>query len=276
MNPAFRDLERAWRSVHWLVSRLEDDQAEVHLLDVSKAALGAHLTSFRERLETSPLHALISETDADAGWDLVVADYTFALAAQDLLLLATMGVLAARGSAPFIGHGNLSLAGCADEAAVDEPWNWAIPDDDLGNLWTEFRRHPAAGAVALAAPRFLLRYPYGQRADPVDAFAFEELPSRPERERFLWANPAFACALVMAQQDAPAGSEGADAGSSFVTDLPMPQYDDGRGQAIQPPVEFLLGERARAAAERAGLIVCAGGRNANRMSVGALRTLAAD
>ncbi|MFC7539039.1 type VI secretion system contractile sheath domain-containing protein [Siccirubricoccus deserti] len=37
---------------------------------------------------------------------------------------------------------------------------------------------PEAAYIGLAAPRFLLRMPYGKKSDPIDSFAFEESPAR--------------------------------------------------------------------------------------------------
>jgi hypothetical protein len=34
VEPQFRSVERAWRSVHWLASRLEDDEAHLYLVDL--------------------------------------------------------------------------------------------------------------------------------------------------------------------------------------------------------------------------------------------------
>jgi type VI secretion system protein ImpC len=271
--PRFRGVERAWRSLHWLVSRLEDDQAEVHVLNLPKDAASLHLTEYAQRLDESPLHNLLCEQE-DA-WDMIVADWSFDLHVEDLTLLATIGALAMRAGAPCIAHGSLGLVGCGSDAAVDSPWEWSLPQDDLGLLWAELRRHPAARWVGLAAPRFLLRHPYGPKADPIESFRFEELPSRPARERFVWGNPAFACALIAARAHEAGGARWPLPEAAAVEDLPAPLFDDGSGEAVQPPVEFLLSERAHAAAMHGGLMVAAGGRNVDYVSFSGLFPIAA-
>ncbi|HEX5046088.1 MAG TPA: type VI secretion system contractile sheath large subunit [Gammaproteobacteria bacterium] len=271
-DPQFRAVERAWRSVCWLASRLEDDQAEIHLVDVSKQDLARHIAACGGRLDSSPLSRLL-ERDGDERFDAAVGDYSFALDADDLTLLATLGAMGARAGVPFLAHGDLGLVGCADAADPEAPATWRHADPELAAVWHEFRRHPAARWVGLAAPRFLLRQPYGAKTDPVERFAFEELPVRPDREAFLWGNPAFACALLLTQ-----GRTGADAAvwpnaaGGDVPDLPMPLYRDGGGEAIQPPLELLLNERARHTASDGGLIPLAGGRNTNRVAVGVLQS----
>ena len=274
LDPRFRSVERAWRSVHWLASRLEGDEAHLYVADLPKDALARHVRELGQNLEASPLHRLLAR-DAEDRWDLIVGDYSFGLTADDVTLLATLGALAARARAPFLAHGDLGLAGCARAEDVDAPWDWRYADGDLAALWNELRGHPAAQWLGLATPRFLLRQPYGSKGDAIERFEFEELPVRPERERFLWGNPAFACALLIARAHARGdGAHWPNDGGGSVDDLPMPVYSDGGGEAVQPPIELVLGERARATATERGLIALAGGFNANRISVPATRCLA--
>jgi type VI secretion system ImpC/EvpB family protein len=273
LDPRFRSVERAWRSVHWLASRLEGDEAHLYVADLSKDALERHVAELGQNLDASPLHRLLAR-DADDRWDLIVGDYSFDLTAGDVTLLATLGALAARARAPFLAHGELALAGCANAADVDAPWEWRYADGDLAALWNELRAHPAAQWLGLATPRFLLRLPYGAKADAIERFQFEELPVRPQRERFLWGNPAFACALLAARAHARGDAAYWPNGGGSVDDLPMPVYSDGGGEAVQPPIELVLGERARATATERGLIALAGGSNLNRISVPSTRCLA--
>jgi type VI secretion system protein ImpC len=274
VDPQFRSVERAWRSVHWLASRLEDDDAHVYVVDLSKAALAQHLTQLGPHLEASPLHRLLAR-EGDDRWDLIVGDYSFGLTADDVTMLATLGALAARARTPFLAHGELGLVGCTKAADLDSPWDWRYADSELAALWSDLRRHPAAQWIGLAAPRFLLRLPYGAKTDAIERFEFEELPPRPQSERFLWGNPAFACALLLARARAAGNAEFWPAGGGgSVDDLPMPVYSDGSGEAAQPPIELVLNERARAVMTERGLIAFAGGSNTNRISVPSTQSLA--
>jgi len=273
LDPDFRDLERAWRSLYWLVSRLESDQGEVHLLDISKSELTEHLTGHARDLDASPLVQLLCE-DRD-GWDFLIGDYSFGLDSEDLMLLGNLGAIAARAGAPLLAHGDLSLAGCSSPELVAAPSEWSIGDPELAALAEQVRKHPAAKWVGLASPRFLVRHPYGKRADPIESFPFEELPANPDAERFLWGNPAFACAWILGQAHSNGGARWPLRQASSILDLPMPLYTAHSGDAIQPPLEFLLSEPARAAAERHGLIVFDGSNNVNRISTQSVHALAA-
>ena len=54
-------------------------------------------------------------------------------------------------------------------------------------------------------PRVLLRLPYGARTDGVERFDFEEAGPGFEHSHYLWGNPAFACALLIAKAFADSG-----------------------------------------------------------------------
>jgi predicted component of type VI protein secretion system len=142
---------------------------------------------------------------------------------------------------------------------------------DLGTIKPASR--PSAQVIGFATPRISPRLPYGSKAT-----RSSDLNSRsacpPERERFLWGNPAFACALLIARAHARGDGAHWPSGGGDVDDLPMPVYSDGGGEAVQPPIELVLGERARATATERGLIAFAGGFNANRISIPSTRCLA--
>lgn len=262
MSQPLRSLERAWRSAEWLIQRLDDEIAEIYIVDLSKESLSALLNEHAQPLDRSALHQLFCEPASGDPWDFIIGDYTFSLDANDLVLLTTLGALAGNARAPFLAHGDLSLCGCQSLEQVDSPWDWQLPDDEIGELWAEVRSHPASQWVGLATPRLLLRQPYGPDTDEIDTFEFNELPSRPELARFLWGNPAIGCAYLLARAHADE-SPLTDAGKLDIEDLPTVVFDDGTGQALQPPVEALISERAMLEIQAAGLIPMLGKRNAN-------------
>lgn len=271
--PEFRELERAWRSLYWLVSRLESEQGEVHVLDISKAELTEHLRAHARDLDASPLVQLLC--DDLEGWDFLIGDYSFGFDIHDLMLLGNLGAIAARAGAPFLAHGDLSLAGCTSPDSLETPSSWSLADPELAGLAEQVRKHPAAKWIGLASPRFLLRHPYGKRTDPIESFPFEELPAEPEAERFLWGNPAFACALILGQAHARGGARWPLRQVNHIPDLPMPLYTTHGGDGIQPPLEFLLSEAAQVALAQHGFIAFAGSRNTNRISTESLHAFAA-
>lgn len=260
LSQPLRNLERAWRSLEWLMQRLDDQAVEIHAVDLPKDALATHLAANAEHLERSALHRLFCEPSAGKSWDFFVGDYSFSMDAGDLLMLTTLGAVAAQAGAPFLAHGDLGLCGCASLDQLDVPWDWQLPDDELGELWSQVRSHPAAQWIGLATPRILLRQAYGPDTDPIDGFEFRELPARPGHECFLWGNPALGCAYLVGRAHAEERDFSA-AGDLEIEDLPAVLYDDGSGQALQPPVEALIGERAMNAIQTGGLIPMLGRRD---------------
>jgi type VI secretion system protein ImpC len=268
-----RLLERTWRSAEWLIQRLDDETVKIHIVDVSRDNLSAHLHEFAGRLDTSPLHQLLCEPTSGHPWDLLIGDYSFSLEAEDLVLMTTLGALSGHAGAPFLAHGDLSLCGCNSLEQLDSPWDWQLPADGIGELWAEVRAHPALQWVGLATPRILLRQPYGPNTDAIDAFDFQELPPKPESSRFLWGNPAIACAYLLARPHDDE-SQLTAAGDLEIEDLPTVLYDDGTGQALQPPVEALINDRAMQKIEASGLIAMLGRRNANAVRCAGLTAVA--
>ncbi len=262
MSQPLRSLERTWRSAEWLIQRLDDESTEIHIVDLSKENLSAHLLEYSGKLDQSLLHRLLCEPTSGDPWDLLVGDYTFSLDANDLVLMTTIGALAGQAGAPFLAHGDLSLCGCQSLEQVDSPWDWKLPEDEVSELWGEVRAHAATQWVGLATPQILLRQPYGPDTDAIDAFEFNELPVRPESARFLWGNPAIGCAYLLARAHADESSL-TGAGELDIEDLPTVLFDDGTGQALQAPAEVLISERATQQIQAAGLIPMIGKRNGN-------------
>jgi type VI secretion system protein ImpC len=267
-SPALRSLERAWRSLDWLIRRLDDEVAEVHALDFSKESLANHVADNVVSLDRSALHRLLNEPATVDAWDIVVGDYTFGFDAVDLTLVASIGAIASKAGMPFLAGGDLDLCGCDSIDKIDTPEDWWLTNDDIGQLWVEVRSHPAAQSVGLAAPRMLLRQPYGAETDPIDSFDFEELTPNPEHESFFWANPAFGCAclLAVAQSEQPFEVHEID-------DMPTVLFDDGTGQALQPPVEVLLTERSIHQMQASGLIAMVAHRGGNAIRCPYLTTI---
>ena len=102
---------------------------------------------------------------------------SFGPGAADVDLLRQLAAIARAASAPIV-------------AAAD----WRT--EDLVE-WDALRRRPDARYVGLAAPRFLLRLPYGgPDGEPSDVPRFQELSTAPAHEEYLWGNSAVLDALL--------------------------------------------------------------------------------
>jgi type VI secretion system protein ImpC len=217
-HPPFQRLEAAWRAVHRLVTTLEVEELALFLLDVARAELSGD--SLRRRLADG--------APDGRPWSLLALDETFG--PGDLDLLAELGGTASAAGASLVAAAHPRLLGCVSFAETPDPGDWRVPPEEAAR-WQAVRAGEAARWLGLAAPRWLLRLPYGAKTDPIEAFPFDELDQR-AHERYLWGNPAFACAQLFATGDAE------------IEDLPCHIYREGGEAHLQACAEVFLGQRA--------------------------------
>lgn len=278
-DPRFQQLEASWRALDWLVRELElGEVVELHLLDVSWDEVRADLQDARDAGGEPALARRLLEPGFDAtdgpAWSVIVADHGFGPGPEDLALLAGLGAVAAMAGTPLLGGGRPELLGLASFAGAEDPATWSeLPAADA-ERWRALRHAPVARWLGLLLPRVLLRLPYGERTDPVEAFPFTELPGgAPPHEALLWGNPAHAGALMLARghTDRAAGGAGDD---RVLDDLPGFAFEQGGETALQAVVEARLGDRAASRVLALGPIPLLGLRNRNALMIGRLQNLA--
>ncbi|HXI31872.1 MAG TPA: type VI secretion system contractile sheath large subunit, partial [Vicinamibacterales bacterium] len=172
-------------------------------------------------------------------WSALVALFTFGSSNADVALLAALGVIASKAGAPLLGDADPSLA--ADETTAPPAWQ-------------ALRRTETARWIGLAAPRVLLRSPYGQRTDPIDAFAFEEVVGAPATGDLLWAPAALGTALLIGRAFTARGWEMEPGDEREIGGLPAYTYMRDGEHTMQPCTEQALTEREIDAFLRAGLV----------------------
>lgn len=250
----FQELECAWRSVDFLIRRLDDESEVVlHLLDVSRAELAADLAG--DDLSASQLYRiLVSETVDTPGedpWALVASFFTFDATAADAELLGRLSRLAKSAGAPFVATAHPRLAGCDAKNLHGSPEDWTFrPDAESAAAWAALRALPSAGFAGLALPRFLLRLPYGKTTEPIERFEFEELAGH---ETYLWGPPAVLVTLVLAQAFERDGWD-LDLTGQDVEDLPLHVTGRGAEARTTPCAETVLTIKAAEHLAGRGLI----------------------
>jgi type VI secretion system protein ImpC len=248
-HPAFQAVESAWRAVDLLVRRLDTDEGlSLHLLDLTKDELAADLAGVEDLRASFAYRLLVEQTVGTPGgqpWAVLTGNYTFGPTAEDGLLLARMGLVAQAAGAPFLAAADSRLFGCASLTATPDPDDWnAAAGEVADEVWAALRGTPQAAYLGLAAPRFLLRLPYGADASATEAFAFEELTAARPHDAYLWGNPAFACALLLGEAFNRAGWGLSPGMIQEVGSLPAHVYEkDGESQ-LKPCAEVVLRERA--------------------------------
>jgi type VI secretion system protein ImpC len=138
-------------------------------------------------------------------------------------VLAQIAAMARTAGAPFLSGLGPSVVG-------------------LQGVFDELRRSAAARWVGLAMPRFLLRLPYGKNSDETETFAFEEMPSPVEHERYLWGNPSIACAYLLGESFTRYGWELRPGALRDVDGLPLHLYQGDGEKVLKPCAEILMTE----------------------------------
>lgn len=263
-HAAFQALEAAWRGIARLVQEAElDETLQLWVLDVAAAELAADLEAAAADPGRSVLFYRLGASGLEAPdanpWSLVVSDLAVGGSEEDLRQLAILGYGAARAGAPLLAAAHPSLLGCGGSIRVTEPARWA-PEPAA---WAALRQSQIAPWIGLALPRVLQRLPYGAATDPIDAFAFEELPPTRDHEAYLWGNPALALALLVARAFRQEGWS-MDLDSELeLADLPSHSYREDGEIKQQPGAELLISESAGSALLGRGLMPLLSYRNRN-------------
>jgi type VI secretion system protein ImpC len=219
----FQTLESTWRSVRDVIfnEEYDDENQHFYLVNTDKNALMdavAGDTHFISRLSQH-----IKNTDIEY-YDVLVGNYEFSAANEDVTTLNYIASIAETLKCQFVSAAGQSLTNASTDS-----------------LWQQFRQTPQANHVALCYPRVLLRMPYGQKHDEIDAFSFEELGQTHQHKQLLWGNSAFSCArLLIRQYHCQINGQGNHDNS--ITELPAFVYIDGDEKKLHPCGEILLSE----------------------------------
>ncbi|RVU44976.1 type VI secretion system contractile sheath domain-containing protein [Rubrivivax rivuli] len=263
--PAFQALESAWRGVQWLISSLElDETLELHLLDASREELTADIVASQGRLTETGLHRALADRwrnqPGAQGWTVIAGLQHFGPADADIGLIAALGLIASQSGGPWLAGADTALA-LAEPAALTG--------------WATLRRSEAAPWLGLAAPRVLLRLPYGQRSDPCSAFAFEEFPGgSPVHEALLWGPGSLAVALLLGRAYTQKGWQFEPGDEREIGDLPAYHYTQDGEPEMQACAEAYLGEQAGQALLGAGLMPVLSHKHRNAVTVMRFQSIA--
>ncbi|HLI84683.1 MAG TPA: type VI secretion system contractile sheath large subunit [Bryobacteraceae bacterium] len=200
-DPRFQALESAWRSVAFLLARLETgSHLRIELIDITAEELLADAVASTDLSASGLFRMLVEEavgTPGQAAWSALVSLHPFAPREQDLLALECLAGIARIAGAPLLAGADPAFAGCPSISGTPDSDEWSQPlETPVRRRWEELRRHSAAGWIGLAMPRFLLRLPYSV-ANEAATFPFEEMPDPPAHEGYLWGSPAVACACLL-------------------------------------------------------------------------------
>ena len=210
----FQTVEAVWRALDLLVRTVETGvELKIYIMHLPEALFAGDLVRAKS-LKDSVFHSLLSAMQ----WNYVFAAYTFGDSEVDVEVLGRTALLASH-------FGTTVIA-----AATPDFEKWEEPSAGLAEL----KRLSEIGHVGLTLPRWISRMPYGKKSSPIEAFDFEEMDKSPNHHHYCWANPAFACALLIAEERAT-GEE-----SLNIHNLPLHSYKDSGEMVTKPCAEFLM------------------------------------
>src|SRR5439155_198358 len=127
-----------------------------------------------------------------APFGALLGDYEFDKTGEDIELLEKVAQVAAAAHAPFLSGTSSKMFSLDSFTQLDAPRDLAkIFNTTDYAKWKTFRESEDSRYVALAAPRMLLREPYGSQTVPIEAFQYEEQVTG-DHNKYLWGNAAWA------------------------------------------------------------------------------------
>jgi type VI secretion system protein ImpC len=251
-HPEFQRMESTWRGLKYLLSQTETGVSlKIKVLNVSKKELLRDLQRAPE-FDQSALFKKVYEEEygvfGGTPFGAMVGDYYFDKTGQDIELLEKVSQVAAAAHAPFLTAASHQMFNLDSFAQLDAPRDLAkVFDTTEYAKWKAFRQTEDSRYVALAAPRILLREPYGSATVPVDAFNYEERVDGTHHESYLWGNAAYALAANVTKAFALYGwcasIRGVESGG-LVEGLPVHNFRTEAGElAMKCPTEVQITDR---------------------------------
>jgi len=278
-HPQFQALESAWRGAHFLVRRIETgSKLKIHLLDISKDELAINLKS-DSNLTNSRIYRILSrqigKVSGDEFWAVICGNYTFSLNVDDVAALIRLAKIGSTSDTPFISHLKPEMFGFESFAEIDASESWKISEGSTEeNLWTMLRTVPEASSLALALPRILSRLPYGAATEPTEIFYFEEFTASIQHNFYLWSNPIFICALLLAQTFQQYGWNMSQNFFQDVDGLPLHLYQNEFGKKTKPCAEILVTQSNYEKISEQGLISIISFKDTDRIRLGGFQSIA--
>ncbi|HEY6528495.1 MAG TPA: type VI secretion system contractile sheath large subunit [Cellvibrionaceae bacterium] len=273
----FHNLEATWRSLYFLVRRIASDNGiKLWLLDISEAEL---ITATEGEITQSSLYKLIVTQRQAAGQNphnLLLNLFSAGTTQNSLQWVSALGKIAQAIDGACVAGGVPVLAGCEDLIANPDHKTWLIPENDIQHSWQSFRATPAAAHIALTAPRFLLRSPYGKNSSPIEAFDFTEITAPNNYQQYLWGNSAVLVGVVLAELWLQGKGSLNTSAASQIDQLPIHVEKTSAGELLIPSAEIVILDSTVEALRNAGLLVVRSIYNKNAVLIPLLNSCASN
>lgn len=278
---AFQNIEASWRSLNMLVRRLDDNiDLYLDIIDVTKQELLDDLGGADNELEQAQIFKRLVSNQTDIGnmpYNLIVGDFYIEDTEQDISLLIDLATISQAVEGSFISGGSTKLAECPNLAGSVDPDDWHYPlNEEFRSGWSALRDFDAAEHVVLAAPRFLIRLPYGKNTSTTDCLEFEELPAEKGHKYYLWGNSGYLILLQMCEAFNQQGSAFNLASNMTIGGLPVHVFNAHGSTTLKPCAEAMLTDASTYKFESAGITTVRSVQNKDEVRVPKIQSIHRD
>lgn len=275
----FITLESAWRGLYFLVRRTDTDtDLKIYLFDLSKDELAANLKSVKnlgDSIYAQWTAGETLETSIGEPWAVVCGNYGFSSNVDDIATLLRISQIGSASNTTFISHIRPEILGVNSLADNPSSKSWSISEDSSEwKLWNALRAAKESEYLGMAMPRFLARLPYGQNTDPTEVFSFEEFNESINHNAYVWSNPSFICAYLLAKSFRKNGWRMADNIAREIDGLPMHVYEEDSETKTKPCAEIPMTETSVQKMVDNGIIPIVSFRDSDRIRVASFQSIA--
>ena len=248
----FQRLEGTWRGLHYLVHQSETgENLKIRVLNVTKKELFKDLEKAAEFDQSVLFKKIYEEEYGQLGgkpYGMLMGDYQFGRAPEDISLLKMISGVAAAAHAPFVASASPKMLNMERFDELPKPRDLAkIFESVEFASWKSFRESDDSRYIALTLPRVLSRLPYGAEFKRVTEFNFEENVDGTDHDKYAWMNSAWAYAARITDAFSKWGwmarTRGVEGGGK-VEGLPVHTfYTDDGDTAMKCPTEIAISDR---------------------------------
>ncbi|WP_025809799.1 type VI secretion system contractile sheath large subunit [Pseudomonas chlororaphis] len=249
-NPAYQQLESAWRGLKLLVDRTDfRENTVIDMVHVTKSELLDDFDSAGDITRSGLYKHVYTAGYGQFGGEPVgcmVSNYTFGPSAPDIKLLGYVASVGAMAHAPFLGAAGpemLNIDSFQEIANLKEVKD--IFEGPRFTKWRGLRDSEDSRYLGLTMPRFLLRQPYDPLENPVRSFDYRETIDG-NHDNYLWGNTSFLLASRITDSFAKyrwcPNIIGPQSGGT-VDDLPVHLYESLGQLQAKIPTEVLVSDR---------------------------------
>lgn len=257
----FQRLEASWRGLWYLVEQSKNAKlVKIRVLDLSWNELSRDIDRAIEFDQSQLFQKIYSDEYGTPGGEpfgLLLGDYQITHRPNpshrhdDIPTLEGMALIAAASFAPFITSASPAMFGLDDFSGLGMPMNLEKTFNTEEYIrWRAFRDKPDSRFVGLTLPHMLMRLPHRTRLGSQKGLMFVEKTAGPDASKYLWGNPAYAFAAILAREFSSVGWFGhirgvprGHLGGGLVTTLPTSDFEtDSPGVAIRYSTDVLISD----------------------------------